>query len=92
MTARYPVLRYPGNVTGSDQAQPGVILGWDEFGRPYEVIDAEFVPDGSHFGEPAHTDVFLQYATPEAIRAHREAITGVHPIPGHDDGIRFWPS
>lgn len=41
---RYEVLRYRGNVTGADQAQPGRVLGCDEFGRPYEVIDAEFEP------------------------------------------------
>jgi hypothetical protein len=60
---RYEVLHYRGNVTGSDTAQPGALLGADEFGRPYEVIDAEYDPDSDR------TTVQLQYASPESIRA-----------------------
>lgn len=47
MTNPYPVLRYPSNVTGSEQAQSGAMLGWDEVGRPYEVLDAEFIEHSS---------------------------------------------
>jgi hypothetical protein len=82
----YPVLRYPGNVTGSDQAQTGAILGWDEVGRPYEVIDAEYIPlekvveDQGEAGlrvvdrRGGYTNVFLQYATPDTLRAAREQL------------------
>lgn len=40
--SQYSVLHYRGDLTGSEQAQPGAILGHDEAGRPYEVLDAEF--------------------------------------------------
>ena len=77
MGAAYPVLRYPGNITGADAVQEGKLLGWDEVGRPYEVIDAEFIPerveadyDGSgHVAEPGYTNVYLQYAKAESIQA-----------------------
>jgi hypothetical protein len=39
---RYELLHYPGDVTGSDGAQPGTVLGHDEAGRFYEVLDASF--------------------------------------------------
>lgn len=80
---RYEVLHYRRDVTSS--AQPGQILGHDEFGRPYEVLDAEYTPpqthaeghfdgDGCTFPTPGHfarsgTTVNLQYATPENLRA-----------------------
>jgi hypothetical protein len=66
MGTQYPVLRYPGNITGADGAQPGALLGHDEIGRPYEVIDAEYIdtPDGVG----GYTNVFLQYATPETLK------------------------
>lgn len=82
----YQVLHYRGDVTGADKAQPGALLGGDEFGRPYEVIDAEYTPpathgdghfdgDGCTFPALGHflwsgTTVHLQYATPETLRAH----------------------
>ena len=72
MGAAYPCLRYPANVTGAEVCQPGQLLGWDEIGRPYEVIDAEFIPDAEG-SETGHTNVFLQYATPETIRAAQAA-------------------
>lgn len=62
MGNHYPTLRYRGNVTGSDTAQPGALLGHDEIGRPYEVIDAEYIP------EDDVSNVFLQYATPDTLR------------------------
>jgi hypothetical protein len=95
MATPYPVLRYPGNVSGADALQEGCLLGWDVVGRPYEVIDTEWIPEGEPnpdcgtchgsgidpadaLEEPddegpcprcvGHTDVFLQYATPEHIR------------------------
>ena len=87
MSERYEVLHYPGDVSGSDQAQPGALLGCDEVGRPYEVIDAEYTPPGTHAeghfdGDgctfpteghflPVRTTVYLQYATAETIRATR---------------------
>lgn len=45
--SQYAVLHYRGDVTGAELAQPGAILGHDEAGRPYEVLDAEFEPCGS---------------------------------------------
>jgi hypothetical protein len=80
MGAHYPVLRYPGNVSGNDAVQPGCLLGWDETGRPYEVIDAEYIPreivveDGGDDTQRVvdvrgrYTNVYLQYAQPENIR------------------------
>ncbi|TFV90430.1 hypothetical protein [Blastococcus sp. CT_GayMR16] len=82
---RYEELHYRADVTTSDQAQPGAILGHDELGRPYEVLDTEFTPpqthaeghfdgDGCTFPTPGHfrrsgTTVNLQYATPDNLRA-----------------------
>lgn len=60
---RYEVLRYRGNVTGHDGAQPGRILGGDELTRPYEVIDATYDPAADL------TTVQLQYASNENIVA-----------------------
>jgi hypothetical protein len=60
---RYEELHYPGDVTGSDQAQPGALLGHDELGRPYEVLDAEYDAAADR------TTVNLQYATPANLRA-----------------------
>jgi hypothetical protein len=85
MGAEYPVLRYPGNITGSDNVQPGSMLGWDEVGRPYEVIDTEFIPDrvdvdydgSGYVAEAGHTNVYLQYATPETLRAFAEKNGGL---------------
>lgn len=78
--SQYSVLHYRGDLTGSEQAQPGAILGHDEAGRPYEVLDAEFEPcpecDPTMSACLAcdetggRTTVHLQYGTPEAIRAH----------------------
>jgi hypothetical protein len=83
MTLQYPQLTYPGDVTGSPQAAPGHLLGCDEVGRFYEVIDAEFCPAGQNYvngtgktfpGCPehgrvtAHTTVNLQYATAESLQ------------------------
>jgi hypothetical protein len=60
MTAhRYEVLHYPGDVTA--RVHTGQIFGCDDFGRPYEVIDAEY--------QHGHTTVHLQYATTETLRA-----------------------
>jgi hypothetical protein len=81
MSNPYPQLTYPGDVTGSEQAQPGHLLGCDEVGRFYEVIDAYFVnpqslswpdehpPECPDCGRDyPHTHVNLQYATPENIK------------------------
>jgi hypothetical protein len=65
--AHYPVLTYPGNITGSDMVQPGALLGHDEIDRPYEVIDAEYIPGDDK------TLVYLQYATTETLRVAQEA-------------------
>lgn len=63
---RYEVLHYRGDVTMSDRAQPGALLGHDEMGRPYEVLDAEYIApatvlaeghfdgDGCTFPTPGH--------------------------------------
>jgi hypothetical protein len=74
MTQQYAQLTYKGDVTSSPNAQPGRLLGMDEAGRYYEVIDAEFI------GPPVfegcmdhdigpHTHVNIQWASPEAIKA-----------------------
>lgn len=86
----YPVLRFRGDIT--NDLLPGQILGTDEFGRPFEVLDAEVDPvevdghydgDGCLFPTPGHlrpvTTVFLQYATPETIAravAELQALAG----------------
>lgn len=72
MPQRYEQLHYRGNVTGADRAQPGQILGHDELGRPYEVLDAEYEPDSGR------TTVNLQYATPDNLRAALAA-AGITP-------------
>lgn len=69
----YPQLVYPGDITDWQMAQPGHLLGCDEVGRFYEVIDAEL---GGVDGECAvcgpgrelHTHVNLQYATAETLK------------------------
>lgn len=76
MTLQYPKLTYAGDVTGSEQCQPGHLLGCDEVGRFYEVIDAETVVEtemtwGSE--KPTREDVIathvnLQYATAETMK------------------------
>jgi len=79
-TQRFEVLHYPGDLT--DRILAGQVLGADEFGRPFEVLDVERqkVPaPGHYFGDdcaaldPAHlrvrTEVHLQYATPETLAA-----------------------
>lgn len=77
MGAAYPCLRYPGNVSGAEALQEGCLLGWDEVGRPYEVLDTEWIgcPDCDSYEDGVcrerdggHTNVYLQYATPENIR------------------------
>jgi hypothetical protein len=62
----YELLHYRGDVTS--RALVGQILGCDEFGRPFEIIDAEYQP------EVDTTTVFLQYATAETLRA-AQAVT-----------------
>ena len=59
--SRYEALHYRGDV--EEAASNGELLGYDEGGRPYAVIDAEYQPESDT------TTVFLQYATPEQIQA-----------------------
>lgn len=68
MSGDFGLLHYRGDVTGAHLAQPGSLLGCDEAGRPFEVIDAEYDPaaDG--------TSVHLQFATPDTLRAHIERL------------------
>lgn len=76
---RYGLLNYVGDLTGNDEVQPSQILGHDEIGHPYEVLDADFRPcedcDGtdracsSCRGRGGRTRVYLQHATPDNIRA-----------------------
>lgn len=68
MGKQYSMITYRGNLT---PMLTGVLHGWDETFRPYEIIDAEFVD-----GECAecerdypHTHVQLQYATAETLKA-----------------------
>lgn len=56
----YEILHYPGDVT--DAAVEGKLLGEDELGRPYEIIDSEF--DGER------TTVHLKYASKETLKAN----------------------
>lgn len=76
----YQVLHYPDDVR--DGAEPGSILGHDEVGRPFAVIDAEldvcpccepgpFAEEGCPSCDETglRTTVHLQYATPEQITA-----------------------
>lgn len=67
MGSRYAQLTYRGDVTES--ATPGRILGQDEVGRFYEVIDADYSEFFDDEHEMAgHTHVNLQYASPETIK------------------------
>jgi hypothetical protein len=59
MAAEFLPLVYRGDLTGEEHAQPGCLLGWDEFGRPYEIFSADYA-DG-------RTVILLRYATPEHI-------------------------
>ena len=59
MTEMYHVLHYKGRVDPLDE---GEILGYDEVGREFEVIDCEYDPDTDR------TTVNLQYATVESLR------------------------
>ena len=59
---RYEVLHYPGDV--EEGASAGEILGTDEIGRPYAMIDAEYKP------QKDWTVVHLTYATPEQAQAY----------------------
>lgn len=72
MGQQYPQLTYRGDVTAADQAQPGHVVGHDEMFRPYEVIDAEYVPPCAGCDdEPCgcdRTHINLQYATPETLK------------------------
>jgi hypothetical protein len=69
---RYEALHYPRDLTEHENLQPGRILGHDEIGRPYEVIDAELEivwPQGQDAPSRARTTVNLQYAGTEALKA-----------------------
>lgn len=71
LSEQFGILRYAGNITGSDDVQPGRLLGHDEVGRPYEVVDAEYDPAADK------TAVQIQYATVEALKAHQERVGAV---------------
>jgi hypothetical protein len=58
---RYGLLHYPGDVTAD--VHEGQLLGHDEAGRFFAVIDAEFDP------VKRRTAVHLQHASPDQIRA-----------------------
>lgn len=95
MDTRYEQLHYPGDVTGSEDAQPGRVLGGDEFGRPYEVIDAVYEPcePGCDLhGTCGRTTVNVQYAVAENIVAAYTRLTAelarTAPPPRRRDGAR----
>lgn len=58
----YKMLNYRGDLTRT--AEVGMILGEDEFGRPYEIIDADYDAESNM------TQVHLQYATEDSLRRH----------------------
>lgn len=58
---RYGLLHYRRDITSS--VREGQILGCDEVGRPYAVLDAEYEP------QTDMTTVHLAYATAEQIKA-----------------------
>lgn len=68
---RYELLHYRGDLT--PYIRPGQLLGYDEVGRPYAVLDAEVgyhCPHGTdHPRCQVRTTVHLQYAPPEQITA-----------------------
>lgn len=78
MGQEWPVLTYPGDL--SDEDRSGILLGFDETYRPYEVLDIEIwprdVPD--HVDpyrcptcqrEDLHSHVYLGYATGDTVKA-----------------------
>jgi hypothetical protein len=76
---RYGLLHYPGDVTAG--ARPGMVLGCDELGRPYEVLDAEY--DSA----TDRTSVHLQYASPDNVRAHLTQLAAANPA-NHAGSVR----
>ena len=80
MTAtEYGVLHYRGDVTGSEDAQPGALLPgrWlagDGTSWPWQVIDAELIAAPAYEGcldctlPLPHTHVHLETASVEAVR------------------------
>lgn len=59
----YGVLNYPGDVTSSDATRPGGLLGVNEVGWPWEVLDAEYS------AERDRTEVHVMTARPETVKA-----------------------
>lgn len=88
MSDRYQLLRYRGDAAAA--ARPGDVLGCDDLGRPYEVVDAEvevrYCNGRSHGTCECHghtrTTVHLQYATPDSIRAHLARLGAPVPAGG----------
>lgn len=78
----YTVLHFPGDVVGGDPTgRAGQILGADEFGRPYEIIDCELIAAPPYEGcldcylPLPHTHVHLQYATPDTLRRAAQVLS-----------------
>lgn len=80
---RYGVLRYPGDLTGAEDAQPGGLLGVTAEGWPWEILDASYEED------EAMTYVHVQTASVEAVRKAMHRVHVHHPLPG---GVLDQPS
>jgi hypothetical protein len=74
MTIDYEVLHYRGDLTGSEDCQPGTLLGVNEMGWPFEVLDAEVVYGLEDSPMVPYTRVHLQTATVDAVRAAQRRV------------------
>ena len=83
----YEVLHYPGDLRGHPELLPGCLLGTNEVGHPWEVLDVEvrMVPffEGAR-GMRQQTTVHLQTASREAVLAAfaRSELVGRAAYPG----------
>ena len=89
----YRVLHYRGDRTGHPDLQPGLLLGTDAAGWPWEVLDTEIsilIPQdgaaadevltssGGAYRGRVRTTVHLQTATVDAVRAARARVAAEH--------------
>ncbi len=71
----YEMLHYRADLRDHPEAQPGALLGNNEIGWPWQVIDCEYAG--------GRTTVHLQTATPEAVQKAMHRVHVHHPLPRH---------
>jgi hypothetical protein len=80
MTELYHLLHFNGKIDPLDYPE-GSVVGSDEFGAEFEVIDIDYDP------VKKVSTVHLQYATVESKRRHYE--TEGRAVPQSDEHARF---